>query len=53
MRRRGRRRKTLVNGDEDPEEEGLVSEVAAFGQLFVELRVGHGDFGGDVLVEDE
>lgn len=43
----------MVDGDADPDEEGLVREGAARFELFVEFWIKRGKGFGDVLVEDE
>ncbi len=45
--------RTLVDADEAPDEEGLVGERPALGQLLVQLRVGQGDLVGHVLVQHQ
>ena len=41
----------LVNGDQDPDEEGLVGQTPALSELLVELGIGHGHLARDVPVE--
>ena len=43
----------LVDGDEDPDEEGAVAEAPACGEFFVELRVEVGEVFVDVAIQDE
>ena len=43
----------LINGHQAPDEERLVCEGAALGELLVQLGVGHGDLSRDVLVQNQ